>query len=101
MVGIVHPECMNNDSQAGKLYTISRKEDPHRGIMIPIVQIDNSHMVKLIPAGVEDDFRTGIVYLVSLQYDSCEGKIVKRVRLDDFRGAEVVIAHREWMYIYG
>ena len=99
-MGIVYPECLNKDSQAGKLYTISRKEDPHRGIMIPIVQIDNSHMVKLIPAGGEDDFRTGIVYLVSLQYDSCEGKIVKRVRIDDFRGAEVVFGHGEGVYYY-
>ena len=101
MVGIVHPECLNMDSRTGNLYTISSKEDPHRGIMIPIVQIDNSHMVKLIPAGGEDDFRTGIVHLVSLQYDSCEGKIVKRVRIDDFRDAEVVLGHGEWVYIYG
>ena len=77
------------------------KDDPSTGTMIPIVQIDNSHTGKLIPVARENDSCKGIILLASLQYDSYTGKIVQRVRIDDFMGAEVVIAHREWMYIYG
>ncbi len=101
MVGIVHPECLNMDSRTRKVYPISMKDDPSTGTMIPIVQIDNSHTGKLIPVARENDSCKGIILLASLQYDSYTGKIVQRVRIDDFMGAEVVIAHREWMYIYG
>ena len=77
------------------------KDDPSTGTMIPIVQIDNSHTGKLIPVAREDDSCKGIILLASLQYDSYTGKIVQRVRIDDFRGAEVVFGHGEWVYIYG
>ena len=69
--------------------------------MIPIVKIDDSCTGKLIPVGREEDSCTGIVHLVCLQYDSCEGKRVQRVRIDDFRGVEVVPGDEEWVYIYG
>lgn len=98
---MVYPEYMNKNSHAGKLYTISKKENPVREIRIPIIQIDNSHTGKLIPVGREDDSCTEIVHLVSLQYDSWAGKIVQRVRIDDFRGVEVVLGDGEWVYIYG
>ena len=101
MVGIVHPECLNMDSRTGKVYPISKKDNPHTGTVILTVQKDDSRKGKLIPVARENDSCKGIILLASLQYDSYTGKIVQRVRIDDFRGAEVVIAHREWMYIYG
>ena len=76
------------------------KDDPSTGTMIPIVQIDNSHTGKLIPVARENDSCKGIILLASLQYDSYTGKIVQRVRIDDFMGAEVVFGHGEGVYYY-
>ena len=55
MVGIVHPECLNMDSRTGKVYPIYMQDDPHTGIEIPVSQIGDSRMEKLIFLARQDN----------------------------------------------
>lgn len=65
MVGIVHPECLNMDSRTRKVYPISMKDDPSTGTMIPVSQIGDSRMGKLIILARQDNpaRESSILYL--------------------------------------